>query len=175
MTWTSFHRRGEVLRAVIEAADARRDGTLPLDIDGVAETFGDPTTLLGALQLRWHTRLAGRIELELASQPLDLEAAIITAWQATADELPGLRVIVDRHRAAPLDTDMAETLARSAATERTLLAVMSGRVSRQDAAAARIGHEIEDRARATFEPRPELAEDPGNHRLIDRIKAALAA
>ena len=62
MSWKTFQNRGEVLRTVIATADARRDGSLPLDVDGVAETFGDAMTLLGALQLRWHTRLAGRIE-----------------------------------------------------------------------------------------------------------------
>ena len=41
MTWTSFHHRGEILRAVIATADVRRDGVLPLDVAGVAETFGD--------------------------------------------------------------------------------------------------------------------------------------
>ena len=30
MTWTSFHRRGDVLRDVIESADQRLDGVLPL-------------------------------------------------------------------------------------------------------------------------------------------------
>ena len=62
MTWTAFHRRGEVLRNVVETADQRLDGELPLYVDGVAETFADANDLLGALQLRWHTRLAGRIE-----------------------------------------------------------------------------------------------------------------
>ena len=37
MTWTSFHSRGEVLRTVEDAVNARRDGILPMDIDGVAE------------------------------------------------------------------------------------------------------------------------------------------
>ena len=55
MTWTSFHRRGEILRDVIASANRRRDGRLPMDLIGVAETFGDELSLLGALQLRWHT------------------------------------------------------------------------------------------------------------------------
>ena len=38
MTWTSFHRRGDVLRDVIAAADQRLDGTLPRDVDGVSAT-----------------------------------------------------------------------------------------------------------------------------------------
>ena len=45
-----------------DAADARRDGLLPMDVTGVRETFGDELTLLGALQLRWHTRLSGHLE-----------------------------------------------------------------------------------------------------------------
>ena len=86
MTWTSHHRRGEVLRVVISIADERLDGRLPLDVAGVAETFGDELTLLGALQLCWHTRLAGHIEKQLADQPLDLENAVVLAWLDTADE-----------------------------------------------------------------------------------------
>ena len=77
MTWTSFHRRGDILRDVIAAADLRRDGVLPMDVDGVAETFGDDLDLLAALQLRWHTRLAGRIEREQMNQPMDLEHAVV--------------------------------------------------------------------------------------------------
>ena len=61
MTWKSHHRRGDVLREVIRTADERLDGRLPLDVDGVADTFGDELTLLGALQLRWHTLLAGHV------------------------------------------------------------------------------------------------------------------
>ena len=61
-TWDSFHRRGEVLRAVVDEANLRRDGMLPTDLPGVAETFRDDLSLVAALQLRWHTRLAGTIE-----------------------------------------------------------------------------------------------------------------
>ena len=48
MTWTTFHRRGEILRTVIATTDERRDGVLPMDLDGVAETFGDEFTVLMA-------------------------------------------------------------------------------------------------------------------------------
>ena len=41
MTWTSYRNRGEILRTVIATADARRDGLLPWDVEGVAESFGD--------------------------------------------------------------------------------------------------------------------------------------
>jgi len=174
MTWKSFHRRGEILRTAIATADRRRDGLLPMDVDGVAETFGDEVSLLGALQLRWHTRLAGRIERELMNEPMDLERGVIAAWQGTAEELPGIRAIVDHYRHEPVDEAMAEMMTKSAAKEHILLAVMAGRVSAQDATAARVGEAIEASARATFRPiRP--AAEPSAHGLLDRIKAALAA
>lgn len=176
MTWKSFHSRGEILRDVITVANERRDGALPMDVDGVAETFGDELALLGALQLRWHTRLSGRIERELMRQPMDLEDAVVAAWQATADELPGVLAVVDRYRAEPLDAAMAEAMTKSAAKERILLAMMAGRVSAPDDTAVRVGASIESRARATYRPvrvpTPRRAEQP---RLLQRIKAALAA
>jgi hypothetical protein len=174
MTWDSFHRRGEVLRTVEAVADTRRDGLLPMDVAGVAETFGDELSLLAALQLRWHTRLAGRIERELNNQPMDLEQAVVAAWRVTADELPGIRAILDRHRAEPLDAAMAEAMTKSAAKEHTLLAVMAGRASMTDRSAARVGAELEARARSTYVlPAPE-PEDP-NLGLLEKLKAVIAA
>ena len=180
MTWKSFHNRGEILRAVIAAADARRDGILPTDVDGVSETFGDEVTLLGALQLRWHTRLAGRIERELMSQPLDLERAVVAAWVATADELPGIRAVVDHYRAEPQGVQMATALTKSAAKERILLAVMAGKASAQDASAARVGERIERSARELLMPAEagvsaDVAGADSRSGLLDRLKAALAA
>src|SRR5687768_14437207 len=59
MTWNAFRSRGEILRDVTAVADDRRDGALPWDVAGVPAVFADELDLLGALQLRWHTRLAG--------------------------------------------------------------------------------------------------------------------
>lgn len=175
MTWTSFHRRGEVLRAVCAAADTRRDGVLPTDVEGVAETFGDEVTLLGALQLRWHTRLSGRIEQELADQPLDLESAVVAAWRATAEEMPGVRAVLDHCRRAPTSEAMARVVTVSAAKEHVLLAVMAGRGSSSDRAVARVGAAIEERARASYAASPTPATEVRHVRLVDRLKAALAA
>ena len=121
MTWKSFHDRGAVLRDVLTAADARRDGVLPMDVPGVRETFGDELTLLGALQLRWHTRLAGRIEGEIMRHPDEQEAAALDAWQQTAGELPGVRAIIDHYTERPLDDAMARATRVAAAKERALL------------------------------------------------------
>ena len=174
MTWKSFHSRGEILRDVITSANRRRDGLLPMDVDGVAETFGDELTLLGALQLRWHTRLAGCIERELMLQPMELEDAVVAAWHATAEELPGVRAIVDRQRAEPATTAIAEAMAKSAAKEQVLLAMMSGRVSAPGPDAVRVGAEIERRARASYVATP-IVEPTTRESLLDRLKAVLAA
>ena len=183
MTWTSFHRHDEVLREVVAAVDSRSDGLLPMELPGVMETFGDELTLLGALQLRWHTRLAGRIERELMEQPLDLDAAVIAAWHATADELPGIRAIVDHYVAEPLDAAMAQALTKATAKERTLLAVMTGRVSTNvngpDVVAVRVGEEIEELARASYRRPLRAAKERPAHLgsrtgLLARLLAALA-
>lgn len=148
MTRTARPSRAETLREVATVADQRRDGLLPTDVDGVRRVFRDDLDLLGALQLRWATRLGGRIDRELMGQPLDLEGAVVTAWRATADELPGIRAILDRHRERPTDDDMARALAVATRKERCLLAVMAGRAGIADPEAAGVGALIEERARA---------------------------
>ena len=185
MTWTSFHRRGDVLRDVIAVADERRDGVLPADVDGVSATFADDLDLLAALQLKWHTRLAGRIEREQLTQPLDLRASVVRAWHQTAAELPGIRAILDEQRLRPADAATGEAMRKSADKEHVLLAVMSGEASAHDALAAAVGDRIESEAKATsgsYDVHGEVDDDhgrghEGNERttLLRRLKAALAA
>jgi hypothetical protein len=175
MTWTSFHRRGDVLRDVIAAADQRRDGTLPRDVDGVSATFTDDLDLLGTLQLKWHTRLAGRIEREQMHEPLDLPAAVVRAWQQTAAELPGIRAVIDEHRAHPTDEATAEIMRKSAAKEHILLAVMAGQASAHDGLAAAVGSRIEERARMTTPTEDDRGRFGARPTLLGRLKAALAA
>ncbi len=175
MTWTSFHRRGEILRDVIASANRRRDGRLPSDLPGVAKTFVDERELLGALQLRWHTRLAGRIERELAAQPMELEDAVVAAWHATAAELPGVRMVLDQERVAPRSAEVAEAMAKATAKERILLAMMAGGVSAPDDTAVRVGARIEERARLSYRPAPPDAAPEQSPGLLGRLKAALVA
>lgn len=177
MTWQTFHRRDEVLRAVVAELDRRLDGRLPMDVDGVAQTFRDEPTLLAALQLRWHTRLSGHVERALADRPADSEDAVVAAWHATAAELPGVRLVLDHHRDAPVDTPTAVMLARALAKEHQMLAVMAGHgavLSRPDEATVRVGRAIEARARQTYHP-PAPRADHHHVRLLDRIRAVLAA
>lgn len=41
MTWNAQQTRGEILREVSAVADARRDGELPLHVEGVRKAFVD--------------------------------------------------------------------------------------------------------------------------------------
>jgi len=152
MTWTTFHRRGEVLRTVIDAVDARHDGRLPTDLPGVAETFGTEQALLAALLLRWHTRLSGHLERAFMTQPADPDRAVVDAWHAAADELPGIRAVLDHYRAEPADEPMATALATSAAKEHVLLGAMAGRHGATPAAAEAAGRALAERARTTYVP-----------------------
>jgi hypothetical protein len=176
-TWDAFHRRGDVLRAVADRADARRDGLLPLDVPGVAETFRDELDLIAALQLRWHTRLAGRIEQALADRPSDLESAVLAAWRATASELAGVRLVLDRAIDEPSSGEVATALLRARAKDWALLAAMAGRAGVSDPGATDAGRAIEEQARLAFHPTvaPRHRADGTPGSLVGRLKAVLAA
>lgn len=187
-TWDSFHRRGEVLRAVVDEANRRRDGVLPMELPGVAETFGDDLSLVAALQLRWHTRLAGRIERALMAQPMDLETAVVTAWRHTAEELAGVRLILDSCAAHPSSEAMAAALETAHRKDWTMMAAMAGKAGPADAGAARVGRDVEARARALHDPTrhvPRHRAEPGSTRGdarkgqlrggLTKLKAHLAA
>ncbi len=185
--WHVQHNRGETLRAVISTADERLDGILPMDLPAVSAVFRDELDLLGALSLKWHTRLAARIERELTQGPTDLEAAVIAGWRVTARDLAGVRRILDHYLAHPTTPDMAQAMSRSHAKEQVLLAVFAGKAPADlgiNADAARVGALIEERARVGL----DAAEDARGERrpinrshadvrpgLLDRLKAALAA
>lgn len=185
MTWTAFHRRGDVLRSVVETVDARRDGVLPMDLPGVAETFRDELDLVAALSLRWHARLSGNIERTLTEQPLDLETCVADAWRRTAAELPGIRAVLDHYAAEPLDPEMASALRRAREKEWAGLAVAAGLASDTGVAAAQAGRRIVERAlsRTPADSTQPVAasqaaatvDEPGTPSLVDRIKAVIAA
>mgnify|MGYP003349176695 FL=1 len=153
MTWTSYRNRGETLRRVAAAADARRDGLVPRDVPGFDEAFADDADLLGALLLRWHTRLAGRVERELLAEPHDLPGSVVRAWQLTAEEEPGVLAILDHHRElaarGELSPELTSALGKASAKERSLLALMAGLASGQGPATVGVGARLEQQARET--------------------------
>lgn len=171
MNWEAFHRRGDVLQAVIKEADARRDGALPMYVTGVEQVFSDELDLLAALSLKWHTRLAGHIETKAKDQPLDLEQATIEAWRAAADEIPGIRLVLDKALAEG-DEEIVAILERSREKERELLALNSGKISAYQLAehGAHVGAGVETKAREGFEIGANWTPEPVPT-LLERLKA----
>jgi hypothetical protein len=182
MTWNTYHRRGEVLQTVVETTEARRDGRLPLDLPGVAETFRDELDLLGALHLKWHARLSGNIERALMNQPLDLADAVAQAWRRTSDELTGIRLVLDHYSEQPTGPEMARALAKASEKEWAGLASAAGLASDAGAQAVRVGRSVADRGRsadpalaARAVSAPRTIDEPDSRSLVERIKAALVA
>jgi hypothetical protein len=137
-----------VLRAVAEVADRRRDGRLPTDVAGVGEVFGDDLDLVGALQLRWHTRLSGAVEQALAAEAGDPEAAVIAAWRRTASAMPGVRAVLDARADRPASERERAALRAATVKDRVVLAAMAGLAAHGDPAAEALGHKLEQEARA---------------------------
>ena len=192
MSWKTFHSRGETLRVVMDTANHRRDGVLPMGLPGVTENFTDELDLIGALLLKWHARLSGNIERALVREPMDLESAVAAAWHTTAEQLPGVRLVIDRCMKQPTGPEMERALARARENEWARLAIAAGLANTKDDAALVVGRHIERRARAGLaqpvaapgplsEPTAPTAEDAGpktghtTGSLADRIKAVLAA
>jgi len=180
MGWDNLHRRSDVLRRVIDEADRRRDGRLPVDVPGVRETFADELDLVSALHLRWHTRLSGRIEEALCADPADPETAVSEGWRRAAAELPGVRAILDACTAAPAGEEMARVLSRAREKEWVLLAAMAGRAGASEQRAAAVGRRMEEDARAAYRPTvPPQHRRPGGRTerraegLLDRLRTHL--
>jgi hypothetical protein len=155
-TKASTHRRGDVLRAVVDDANTRRDGVLPMELPGVAETFRDELDLVAALQLRWHTRLAGHIERALMDEPMELESSVLTAWRNAATELVGVRMILDAYTAHPTSVEMDNALRTAARKDWSMLAAMAGKAAVNDEGAPAVGRALEEQARTLY--RPTLSE-----------------
>jgi len=177
MTGDHSHRRADVLRAVIDAANLRRDGALPLDVPGVEAVFDDIDDLVGALLLRWHTRLAAELEHALFTEPLDLEAAVIRGWCTARDRLAGVRLIIDSLTEERLSPEMAGKLRVTAHKDWAMMAIMAGQVSFHDETAIPVGRRIEAKARSAGRcgTPPDDPSPKDSRSLLARIRAALAA
>lgn len=189
MTWNAFHRRGDVLRAVVDAADRRLDGVLPLDVPGARECFSDDVDLIGALSLKWHARLSGNIERALGTEPMGLESAVARAWHTTAQQMPGVRLVIDRAMEHPTSEQMGVAMGRARRAELVRLAQAAGLANDSSDLAARAGERVEQQARVGLTPEREQAAQRTDQRtdqravmrvsdrasFVRRIKAVLAA
>jgi hypothetical protein len=167
MTWDAYHRRDAALRSAIAVIDRRRDGQLPWrEVDAARSAFDAPTDLLLALQMRWHTRLAGHVDRILADQPMDLRSAVIEAWRAATADLPGVRAVLDAHEEEP-------ALRTAQTKELAYLASAAGLGDLTDPAALRLGRKIRSDARHGF----DIGEVPDHVPAgwVTRMLRALAA
>ena len=166
-----------------------------MHVPGVAEHFHDDLDLVGALLLKWHARLSGNLERALMREPLDLESAVASAWHATAEQLPGVRMIIDRCSEAPEGPEMAKAMNRAREHEWARLATAAGLASGTGPAATAAGRRVEEQARLGLLLGPDHASDapstaPRRRRaddgaevaepvtgpsFVDRIKAVIAA
>lgn len=181
MSWNDFHHREETLRAVVTAANENRDGVLPMNVPGVTVNFTDELDLAGALLFKWHARLSGNIERTLMREPMDLHAAVAAAWRTTAEELPGVRMVIDRCMDAPTSPEMERAMTRAHDRETAYLATAAGLSSGHSGASIQAGRHLEQQARTGLavpqarEPQVEMEPDAPTETLADRIRAVLAA
>lgn len=168
VTWTDYHRRDEAIRTVLELADSRADGLLPWDeVPAAEELFGTPSELLRALQMRWHTHLAGSLDELLAEEPMDLEVATVRGWCRAAVDMPGARAILDANRDHT-------AIAAGRRKDFHLLASTAGFGFVGDAYALRAGEALEERARAgAVNEAPAI--DSGLGGLVRLLRLALAS
>jgi hypothetical protein len=182
MSWTAFHSRGETLQAVVDTANTDLDGVLPMQVPGVDTNFTDEIDLVGALLLKWHTRLSGNIERALTREPMDLEVAVASAWRATAEQLPGVRLVIDRCTEWPETSEMVAAMQRAREREWIRLAQAAGLASSASTGAAAAGRRVEELARegltigpAGDTPTTKTADETSRESFVERIRAVLAA
>ena len=87
-------------------------------------------------------------------------------------------MVLDHYRAEPSDDAMAGVLRTSAAKEHLLLAAMAGRSGADRDATIRIGRALDERARATYQPAPDVSDLQARHRrrgLLARVRSRLVA
>jgi hypothetical protein len=118
IAWDTYHRRATALRRVIADLDRSGSSTLQWN-DELAVVFDDPDDLLVALHDVWTRRLAGRVDLALEIDEHESPESVALAWREVADELAGVRRVLDRQADHP-------ALRHSRRQEHRMLAVSAG-------------------------------------------------
>ncbi len=139
--------RASVLHAVIEEMQARNDGRIPTDVDGVDAFFHDTEDLTDALLLRWHTQLTASLEGGLVGDPEDRQEAAVEAWRQAAQTYRGVRRVIDELAAHPPTEAIAHAVRATTYNDWAAMAVAAGLASDFDRAASRVGQALELEAR----------------------------
>jgi AcrR family transcriptional regulator len=140
--------RASVLHAVIEEILERNDGQLPTGVDGIDAHFDNVEDLANAVLLRWHTRLIASLERGLINDPEDRREAVIEAWRHAAEVYSGVRTVIDQLGANPPTDRVRYAVMTTLRNDRAAMAIAAGLASGVDAAAVRVGHQLELEARS---------------------------
>ncbi len=155
--WDTYHRRASALRRVIADLDRAGSSTLPWN-DELAVVFDDPDDLLVALHDVWARRLAGRVDLALEIDEQESGESVALAWREVADELPGVRRVLDRQADNPV-------LRHSASQEHRMLAVAAGDATISDP----LSHSAAAGARLVVRIREAEGSSGAGSRLTERV------
>jgi hypothetical protein len=155
--WDNYHRRATALRDVVAELDRSGSSTLPWT-DELAAVFDDPDRLLVALNDLWARRLAGRVDLALEIDEHESAESVALAWHEVAEELAGVRRVLDRQADNPL-------LRHSRRQEHRMLAVAAGHATTGDplSRSAAAGERLVTRVRDTD------GSSGGGSRLTERV------
>lgn len=130
-----------------------------MHVPGAHENFADELDMVSALLLKWHARLSGNIERAMMREPMALDRAVAAAWRETAEQMPGVRLVIDRCTEFPDGPEMEAALTRASRREWVRLAMAAGAASAAGPAAIEAGRRIEQMARAELDlPHPEMSE-----------------
>ena len=162
--------RASVLHAVIEEIQARNDGQIPTDVDGIDAFFHDTGDLADALLLRWHTRLTASLEGGLVGDPKSRREAVIEAWCDCAQTYRGVRRVIDQLAADPPTEAIDNAVRTTTSNDWAAMAVAAGLASDLDRAASRVGQRLELEARR----RNELVSASGDEAAPPQQRGGLA-
>ena len=102
MTWDAFHHRGDVLRAVVDEANRRRDGVLPTDLPGSPRPSATSSRWSPPCSCAGTPGWPALVERALGRRtPATSETAVVAAWRRTAASVAGRRCARSLRRAAP--------------------------------------------------------------------------
>ena len=118
IAWDTYRSRATALRRAIADLDRSGSPTLPWN-DELAAAFDDPDDLLVALHDVWTRRLEGRVDLALEIDEHESWQSVALAWREVADELSGVRRVLDGQADNPV-------VRHSRRQEHRLLAVAAG-------------------------------------------------
>lgn len=146
MTNDDSAARAQVLEQVMDAANTRRDGRLPRDVDGVQDAYPSDLMLVEDLRATWRVRLGAEIDHALADDPVDVPSTVVAAWRRAAEAMPGVRAVLD-HALEVDDAAVVLTQVKAVEEERAWLADVAGLAESTDRTAPGVGADLEAQAR----------------------------